>query len=83
MVGIVLGPGARQTRLPRAIPTIEAPADQGRRLMHRQPLWDEEDWRFAFEERAAILEFDEGLPRSEAARIARQQIEDQRRRSLQ
>jgi hypothetical protein len=51
--------------------------------MHRQPLWDDEDWRFSFEERAAILEYDEGLPRSEATRIARQQIDAQRRMALQ
>jgi hypothetical protein len=45
--------------------------------------WDEEDWQAAFDERAGILEFDEGLPRSEAARIARQQIDEQRRMALQ
>jgi hypothetical protein len=42
--------------------------------------FDDEDWQFAFEERAAILEFDEGLPRCDAARLARQQIDEQRRR---
>ena len=36
--------------------------------------WDEEDWRAAFEERAAILEYDEGLPRAEAEMLAREQI---------
>jgi hypothetical protein len=45
--------------------------------------WDEEDWQAAFDERAAILEFDEGLPRSEATRMARQQIDAQRRLALQ
>jgi hypothetical protein len=45
--------------------------------------WDEEDWQAAFDERVGILEFDEGLPRSEAARIARQQIDEQRRMVLQ
>jgi hypothetical protein len=41
--------------------------------------WDEGDWQAAFDERAAILEFDEGLHRAEAARLARQQIDHQRR----
>jgi hypothetical protein len=41
--------------------------------------WDEEDWQVAFEERAAILEYDEGLSRPDAARLARQQIDQQRR----
>lgn len=41
--------------------------------------WDAEDWQVAFEERAAILEFDEGLSQLEAARRARREIEQQRR----
>jgi hypothetical protein len=41
--------------------------------------WDEEDWQVAFEERAAILEFDEGLSRPDAARLGREQIDHQRR----
>jgi hypothetical protein len=41
--------------------------------------WDEEDWQAAFDERAAILEYDEGLTRSEASRLARKQIDQQRR----
>ena len=41
--------------------------------------WDEEDWQVAFEERAAILEYDEGLSRPDASRLARQQINQQRR----
>ena len=41
--------------------------------------WDGEDWATAFDERAAILEFDEGLTRSEASRIARQEINERRR----
>lgn len=36
--------------------------------------WDENDWRAAFDERAGILEFDEGLPRAEAERLARDQV---------
>jgi hypothetical protein len=45
--------------------------------------WDESDWRFAFEERAAILEYDEGLPRAEGEALAADQIAAQRRRQLQ
>jgi hypothetical protein len=41
--------------------------------------WDEEDWQVGFEERAAILEYEEGLSRPDAARLARQQIDQQRR----
>jgi hypothetical protein len=36
--------------------------------------WDENDWRAAFDERAGILEFDAGLPRVEAERMALQEI---------
>jgi hypothetical protein len=36
--------------------------------------WSEEDWQAAFEERAGILEFDEGLPRPVAERLAREQV---------
>jgi hypothetical protein len=42
--------------------------------------WDSEDWQIAFDERAAALEFDVGLSRPEAARRARQEIAQQRRR---
>jgi hypothetical protein len=45
--------------------------------------WDAEDWQVAFDERAAILEFDEGLSRPEAARRARQEIAPRRRRKWQ
>jgi len=45
--------------------------------------WDEADWHFAFEERAAILEYDEGLPRAEAEALAAEQIAQQRRQRLQ
>ena len=41
--------------------------------------WDEEDWQVAFEERAAILEYDQGLSRPDASRLARQQTDQQRR----
>lgn len=36
--------------------------------------WDEADWQAAFDERAGILEYDEGLPRAEAERLAREQV---------
>ncbi len=36
--------------------------------------WDKVDWQAAFEERAGILEFDEGLPRVVAERLAREQV---------
>lgn len=41
--------------------------------------WDEADWQFAFEERAAILEYDGGHSRVEAERLARAEIEAMRR----
>jgi hypothetical protein len=43
-------------------------------------VWDGLDWMVAYDERAAILEHDEGLPRHAAARLARQQIDEQWRR---
>jgi hypothetical protein len=46
--------------------------------MMRQPVWDEDDWHCAFEERAAILEYDEGLSRPKAEALAAQQIAAQR-----
>jgi hypothetical protein len=45
--------------------------------------WDDEDWQVAFDERAAILEFDEGFPREEAELLARHEIEDQRKGWMQ
>jgi hypothetical protein len=45
--------------------------------------WDEEDWQAAFDERAAILEFDQGMPREEAEPLAWQQIEAERKRLMQ
>jgi len=36
--------------------------------------WDEEDWQAAFDERAGILEYDEGLTRAEAEALAREQV---------
>ena len=43
------------------------------------PGWDGEDWQAAFDERAGVLEFDEGLTRSEASRIAWREINARRR----
>src|SRR5690349_3663405 len=45
--------------------------------------WDDEDWQMALDERAAILEFDHGVPREEAETLARNQIETERKRWLQ
>jgi hypothetical protein len=45
--------------------------------------WDEEYWQAAFDERAAILEFDQGLPREDAEGLAWRQIETERKRGLQ
>jgi len=36
--------------------------------------WTDEDWQVAYDERAAILEYDEGLPRADAERLARMQV---------
>ncbi|MBX3502531.1 MAG: hypothetical protein KF889_24055 [Alphaproteobacteria bacterium] len=40
--------------------------------------WTGEDWQMFFEERAAILEYEHGLPRSEAETRAREQTETER-----
>ncbi len=48
-----------------------------------QSGWDEEDWQAAFEERAAILEFDQGMLREEAESLAWREIDFQRKRWLQ
>ena len=45
--------------------------------------WDEEDWQAAFDERAAILEFDGGLSRADAERLAGQEIAEQRKGWMQ
>jgi hypothetical protein len=37
--------------------------------------WTRADWQALFDERAAILEYDQGLRRAEAERLAQQQIE--------
>lgn len=36
--------------------------------------WTDEDWQAAYDERAGILEYVEGLPRAEAERLARVQV---------
>ena len=46
------------------------------------PPWGEDDWRYAFEERAAILEFDGGYDRAEAERLARIEITAMKRRTI-
>jgi hypothetical protein len=38
--------------------------------------WDSGDWLVWFNERAGILEYDEGLPRAEAERIASREVEE-------
>lgn len=45
--------------------------------------WTEKDWEMEFEERAAIMEFDGGLPRAEAESAARALIDERRRRGEQ
>ncbi len=45
--------------------------------------WHEEYWEAAFDERAAILEFDYGLTREDAEALAWRQIEIERKRGLQ
>lgn len=45
--------------------------------------WTEEDWRMEFEERAAIMEFDGGLPCEQAEAAARARIDEVRRRGEQ
>ena len=46
--------------------------------------WDDADdaelWDYDFEERAAILEYDAGLTRAEAERVARRMIAEDRQR---
>ena len=54
---------------------FHGPADRAER--------NDEDRQAAFEERAAILEFDEGLLRHEAEILARIQIESRRKNSAQ
>jgi hypothetical protein len=53
------------------------------RAFDNRSNWDDEDWRVAFDERAAILEFDQGVPRDEAETVARHQIAAERKRWLQ
>lgn len=44
--------------------------------------WSEDDWRYAFEERAAILEYDGGYDRAEAERRARLEITAMKRQTI-
>ena len=41
-------------------------------------LWDLEDWQAAYDERAAILEYDEGLPRQHAEAVATRWVVEHR-----
>lgn len=53
------------------------------RAFNNRSGWDEEDWQAAFDERAAILEFAEDVPRQEAESSASRQIEADRKRWIQ
>lgn len=41
--------------------------------------YDDEYWQEMFEERAAIMEYDGGLPRDEAERLAKELVDEMRR----
>jgi hypothetical protein len=41
--------------------------------------YDDEYWQEMYEERAAIMEYDGGLPRDEAERLAKQLVDEMRR----
>jgi hypothetical protein len=41
--------------------------------------YDDEYWQEMYEERAAIMEFDSGLPRDEAEQLAKQLVDEMRR----
>ena len=79
-----LGGGTDKTdKTPLRIGSVSSVSGPSGAFENFQSGWDASDWQFAFDERAAILEFDEGLSRSEAARLARHQIDEQRRMALQ
>ena len=59
---------------------------EGRPPGHLQKIHegsDATDWQFAFEERAAILEYDGGMTRADAEELAAEEIAIQRGRHLQ
>src|SRR5450631_3723794 len=64
---------------------VGSPSDpfQDFRAFNNRYGWDEEDWQAAFDERAAILEFDQGISREEAEPLAWRQIEAERKRLMQ
>ncbi len=64
---------------------VSSPPDplQVFRPLDNWSAWDDEDWQAAFDERAAILEFDQDLPRQEAESLACRQIEAERKRWIQ
>lgn len=49
------------------------------RLHHSHAKWSEGDWSALYDERAGIMEFDGGLPRTEADEYARREVEALRR----
>jgi hypothetical protein len=56
---------------------------QNSRAFNNRHGGDDEDWQAAFDERAAILEFDQGMPREEAEPLAWRQIEAEWKRLMQ
>jgi hypothetical protein len=48
-------------------------------LLLRDAGWSEEDWQALFDERAAILEYDGGIPRAEAEASAAKEVAERRR----
>jgi hypothetical protein len=84
---------------PGGVSTISTPADDlmgsvsfvgspSERFLNFRPFYegsgrDEEYWEAAFDERAAILEFDQGSPCEDAEALAWRQIKPERKRWLQ
>ncbi|WGD32019.1 hypothetical protein AncyloWKF20_09460 [Ancylobacter sp. WKF20] len=53
---------------------VSDPSERFRVFSLDRSGWDGEDWQATYEERAAILEHDEGLPRAEAEQLAREHV---------
>lgn len=71
----------KPTELGSEVAEIAKIASSGKPKTVFAAAWDDDlDWQIAYEERAAILEFDEGLSRGAASSLARRQIDEQRRR---
>ncbi|SDB20241.1 hypothetical protein [Bauldia litoralis] len=47
-------------------------------FLHRSEEWSEDDWQAAFDERAAIMEYDGGLARSAAETAALEEVGERR-----